>query len=135
MSEPERPEEEIPPFDLPEWGTAGAPPVPGEEPPKAPDEGIVPAVPTLTLTTTDGVPGRQVRSFLGLVVGEAAQQAGGDGLEAALETARGLALERLRDRAAAVGAEAVVGVRLNVTLRKLMVLVTAVGTAVSLRPA
>lgn len=121
--------EEVPSFHLPEWGTEGAPPPPTSEP----SQPATSQQPSLLVTTTDQVPGRTVHSFLGLVVGEAVGEANAEELQAVVETARGRALERMRDRAAMAGAHAVVGVRLGVTLRKRTVLVTAVGTAVSLR--
>ncbi len=120
---------EVPTFDLPAWGTGGAPDLETEPEveivvePARPDEVLV--------VTTDTLPGHRITSVTGIVAGEASAEVDGPP-ETAIREARDTALGVLRRQAVDAGAQAVVGVDIDVALRKGTVVVTAVGTAVEL---
>jgi uncharacterized protein YbjQ (UPF0145 family) len=101
----------------------------------------------ILVTTTPGVEGRRIVRYLGIVTGEAIMGAnvfkdmfaslddlvGGrvPGYEQELTRGRELALRQVRDRAARLGANAVVGVHLDYeALGQSMLMVAASGTAV-----
>ncbi|MGA0714161.1 MAG: heavy metal-binding domain-containing protein [Gemmobacter sp.] len=102
----------------------------------------------MIVTTTPSIDGRRITAYRGIVTGEAILGAnifrdlfagirdivGGRSAayEQELAKARELALREMQDRAAALGAEAVVGVDLDYEVINNMLMVSASGTAVSL---
>lgn len=102
----------------------------------------------MIVTTTPAIQGRQIEEYLGIVVGEAILGAnvfrdvfagitdiiGGrsGAYEKSLGEARATALRELEERAAALGATAVVGVDLDYEVINNMLMVSASGTAVRL---
>ncbi len=101
----------------------------------------------MIMTTTPGVEGKTIREYLGIVTGEAIMGAnvfrdffasitdivGGRSAayEKELNKARQIALEEMAQKAAELGAEAVVGIDLDYeVIREGMLMVTASGTAV-----
>jgi uncharacterized protein YbjQ (UPF0145 family) len=102
----------------------------------------------MIITTTPSVEGRRIEAYLGIVVGEAILGAnvfrdlfaqvrdivGGRSAayEASLAEARETALRELQERAAKLGANAVVGVDLDYEVINNMLMVSASGTAVRL---
>ncbi len=102
----------------------------------------------MIVTTTSSVEGRPIAEYKGIVTGEAILGAnvfrdvfagitdilGGrsGAYEKSLSEARGTALAELEDRAAALGANAVVGVDLDYEVINSMLMVSASGTAVRL---
>jgi uncharacterized protein YbjQ (UPF0145 family) len=102
----------------------------------------------MIVTTTPSVEGYQIASYKGIVVGEAILGAniirdvfagitdilGGrsGAYEQELAKARDVALREMEERAAAVGATAVVGVDLDYEVINNMLMVSASGTAVVL---
>ncbi|WP_306150958.1 heavy metal-binding domain-containing protein [Roseovarius sp. MMSF_3281] len=103
----------------------------------------------MIVTTTNGVEGRKITDYRGIVVGEAIMGAnifrdffaqitdvvGGrsGAYESKLQDARDTALNELEQRAAALGANAVVGVDLDYeVVGESMLMVSASGTAVVL---
>jgi len=102
----------------------------------------------MIVTTTPSVEGYQIAQYKGIVVGEAILGAnvfrdifagitdiiGGrsGAYEQSLQEARDTALRELEERAAAVGATAVVGVDLDYEVVNNMLMVSASGTAVTL---
>jgi len=100
----------------------------------------------MIVTTTPSIEGRSIKSYHGVVVGEAILGAnvfrdifaqitdivGGrsGAYEQELGKARDIALRELEERAAAVGANAVVGVDLDYEVINNMLMVSASGTAV-----
>ena len=102
----------------------------------------------MILTTTPSVEGHPIADYLGIVVGEAILGAnvfrdlfaqvtdiiGGrsSAYEKSLAEARDTALRELEERAAALGATAVVGVDLDYEVINNMLMVSASGTAVRL---
>lgn len=102
----------------------------------------------MIITTTPSVEGRGIKSYHGIVVGEAILGAnvfrdifagitdiiGGRSAayEQSLGEARATALRELEERAKALGADAVVGVDLDYEVINNMLMVSASGTAVSL---
>jgi uncharacterized protein YbjQ (UPF0145 family) len=104
---------------------------------------------TMIVTTTPMVEGRPIAEYHGIVVGEAILGAnvfrdifagitdiiGGRSAayEASLGEARETALRELQERAQAMGANAVVGVDLDYEVINNMLMVSASGTAVTLR--
>ena len=103
----------------------------------------------MIITTTDGIEGRTITAYLGIVTGEAILGAnifrdlfagirdivGGRsaGYEKELQRARRIALEELEERAAELGANAVIGVDLDYEVLgggNGMLMVSASGTAV-----
>ena len=104
----------------------------------------------MLLSTINKVPGKEIAEVLGLVTGSvvASKHFGKDfmagmktivggeikGYTEMLEEARGMALGRLEAQAAALGADAVVGLRLtSSSVMQSAAEVTAYGTAVKLR--
>jgi uncharacterized protein YbjQ (UPF0145 family) len=103
----------------------------------------------MIVTTTPTVEGRSIATYHGIVVGEAILGAnvfrdifagitdiiGGRSAayEQSLGEARATALRELEERAKALGADAVVGVDLDYEVINNMLMVSASGTAVSLR--
>ena len=103
----------------------------------------------MIVTTTDSVEGSRITAYHGIVVGEAILGAnvfrdifagitdiiGGrsSAYEQSLGEARETALRELEERARAMGANAVVGVDLDYEVINNMLMVSASGTAVSLR--
>ena len=103
----------------------------------------------MIVTTTPTIEGRSISEYHGIVVGEAILGAnvfrdifagitdiiGGrsGAYEASLGEARETALRELKERAQAMGANAVVGVDLDYEVINNMLMVSASGTAVTLR--
>lgn len=87
------------------------------------------------VTTTTDVPNWEVDTYLGIVVGEAAVSQAGDAriLGDALAEGRAIAMDGLVDTALGRGAHAVLGVAVGYTSVGRRVLITATGTAVTLR--
>ena len=101
----------------------------------------------MIITTTPSIEGQKIRTYPGVVVGEAILGAnifrdvfagitdiiGGrsGAYEASLGEARATALRELEERAAATGANAVVGVDLDYEVINNMLMVSASGTAVT----
>jgi uncharacterized protein YbjQ (UPF0145 family) len=104
---------------------------------------------TMIVTTTPSIEGRGIAKYHGIVVGEAILGAnvfrdifagitdiiGGRSAayEQSLGEARATALRELEERAREMGADAVVGVDLDYEVINNMLMVSASGTAVSLR--
>jgi len=102
----------------------------------------------MIVTTTPSIEGRRITAYRGIVTGEAILGAniirdlfagitdilGGrsGAYEAELAKARQTALHEMEERAAALGADAVVGVDLDYEVINNMLMVSASGTAVSL---
>lgn len=102
----------------------------------------------MIVTTTPSIEGRKITAYKGVVVGEAILGAnvfrdvfasitdiiGGrsGAYEKSLGEARDTALRELEERAAALGADAVVGVDLDYEVVNNMLMVSVSGTAVSL---
>ena len=131
------------PFDLPEWGTAGAPPEPiahesdeSPEPEPLEDLDVLLDVEQELMHATTGLPAsHRVRSLIGLVAAEGSASVSDDvSLQAATGAARSAALDRLASEAGTIGATAVVGIRLAVTVRLNEVAVIAYGTAMDATP-
>ncbi len=103
----------------------------------------------MIVTTTPSIEGRQIKDYKGIVVGEAILGAnvfrdifagitdiiGGrsGAYERSLGEARETAIRELEERAAALGAQAVVGVDLDYEVVNNMLMVSASGTAVTLK--
>jgi len=104
---------------------------------------------TMILSTTPQIEGRPVRDYLGIVTGEAILGAnivrdlfasitdvvGGRSAsyEKELSKARNIALREVQERAAQLGADAVIGIDLDYeVVREGMLMVSASGTAVKL---
>lgn len=107
----------------------------------------------MIVTTTDGVPGREAHDSLGVVAGEAIlgvnifrdliagirDIVGGrsGGYQKALREARELAMRDMEEEAAAIGADAIIGVDIDYeavdTQKGAMLMVSCNGTAVRLR--
>ena len=123
-------------FDLPDWGTEGAPPEPatdaadeGEPPPGGIDVHLE-VEPELLQSTIDLPGSYRIRSVIGLVSAEGtASVADGTTLQSATGAARSAALDRLTSEAETIGATAVAGIRLSVAVRLNDVVVLAYGTA------
>ncbi|MDQ7095053.1 heavy metal-binding domain-containing protein [Desulfosporosinus sp. PR] len=105
----------------------------------------------MILTTTPAIEGRRIASYLGIITGEAIMGAnimrdlfasitdiiGGrsGAYEEKLQDARSVALKELEERAARIGADAVVGIDLDYEVigqNGSMLMVSASGTAVRL---
>ena len=106
----------------------------------------------MIVTTTDGVEGRRVAAYLGLVTGEAIMGTnvfrdmfagirdivGGrsGGYEKEIKKAKRLAVEEMIEEAEALGADAVVGIDIDYEViggdKKIMLMAIANGTAVKL---
>ncbi|MDH3250175.1 MAG: YbjQ family protein [Acidimicrobiia bacterium] len=127
-------------FDLPDWGTDGAPPPP---PPDTDlEDSVEPAdlfldvTPELIRTTTQLPPGYRVRTVVGLVSAEGSATVTDDvSFGGAVAMAKSAALDRLSSEASTSGATAVVGIELTVATRLNDVVVVAYGTALDVRQA
>ncbi len=127
-------------FDLPDWGTDGAPPPP---PPDTDlDDAVEPAdvflevTPELIRTTTQLPSGYRIRNVIGFVSAEGSSAVADDvTFGAALAMAKAAALDRLSSEAVTSGATAVVGIRLTVANRLNETVVIAYGTALDVRQA
>jgi len=106
----------------------------------------------MIVTTTDGVDGRRIAAYLGLVTGEAIMGTnvfrdlfagirdivGGrsGGYEKEIKKAKGLAVEQMIEEAEALGADAVVGIDIDYEViggdKKILLMAIANGTAVKL---
>lgn len=116
----------MPEFDLPPWGSGGAPayrerPTPAARFPE-PDR-------TPIVVTVEAIEG--VRRTLGLVAAEASQVVGDDVPARAIGVARAAAVERLVEEASELGAGAVVGTRFSIAVTEDTVTVLVTGTAVA----
>lgn len=120
-------------FNLPDWGTEGAPPepaVPEETTDEAITDPIEISVERSVLLAAGALPPRwDVRTVHGLVTGHAKSDK--DDHVAAVDSATSKALAELSRRADEMGANAVTDVRVTTTGRKSRVVATAWGTAVS----
>jgi hypothetical protein len=117
----------IPAFDLPAWGTAGAPALPPDPVQDTPATDTSASRHRPVLVTVDAIPG--MTRLVGMVAAEGS--AGTDDEPAvALGIARRAALDRLSEAASDAGADGVVGVRFSVTVTKRGAAVLASGTAV-----
>lgn len=123
-------------FDLPDWGTEGAPPEPAtdaadesETPPEGIDVHL--KVESELLQSTTDLPGSyRIRSVIGLVSAEgSASVEDGTTLQSATGAARSAALDRLTSEAETIGATAIIGIRLSISVRLNDVVVVAYGTA------
>lgn len=110
--------------------------------------GAEPIVRDITVTTTSSIEGREVAVYVGIVAAEvvlgieviqepsrgimARFRRGSASVGSSLTEARDAALREMKSRAAAKGADAVVGVSLGHQVVNSMLLVTATGTAVRL---
>lgn len=130
-------EPEIPPFQLPEWGTDGAPPLPPSDESAVSEEAghisttAPPGGTRPILATTELPPRWRSASLVGVITAEGTASTDTD-LTATAASATAAALEALEREARAQAADAVVGVRLSVLSRKRQIVVVAYGTAVRL---
>ena len=91
----------------------------------------------MILTTTQNIEGRTITEYLGIVCGEAFENKEFKGERyylSILNNARTLALKQLEERADSLGADAVVGVRIDFDVSDMgpCIMVNASGTAVKL---
>ena len=91
----------------------------------------------MILTTTQNIEGRTITEYLGIVCGEAFENKEFRGERyylSILTNARNLALKQLEERADSLGADAVVGVRIDFDVSDIgpCIMVSASGTAVKL---
>ena len=91
----------------------------------------------MILTTTQNIEGRTITEYLGIVCGEAFENKEFKGERyylSILTNARNLALKQLEERASSMGADAVVGVRIDFDVSDMgpCIMVNASGTAVRL---
>ncbi len=128
------------PFDLPDWGTDGAPIVVPEDVDF--DDAVEPADVFLAITpellrSTSSLPSTyRIRSFIGLVSAEGSATVGDDlDFQGAVAVAKSAALDRLSTDASTSGATAVVDIRLTIVARLNDVVVLAYGTALDVRTA
>ncbi|HSJ29353.1 MAG TPA: heavy metal-binding domain-containing protein [Acidimicrobiia bacterium] len=118
----------LPEFNLPDWGTEGAPPAPIVDDDPAGEIEI--SVEQPVVVTAGSLPsGWTVRTIHGLVAAHAKSEK--DDTAKALDAATARCLDELQERAASLGANAVIDAAISVTERKSRVIVTAWGTAVS----
>lgn len=92
----------------------------------------------MILTTTANIEGRTIADYLGIVFGEAFENKEFRGERyyvSILTNARTVALKQLEERAAILGADAVIGVKVDFDLSDVgpCVMVSATGTAVRLK--
>jgi uncharacterized protein YbjQ (UPF0145 family) len=92
----------------------------------------------MILTTTQNIEGRTITEYLGIVCGEAFENKEFKGERyylSILTNARNLALKQLEERADSMGADAVVGVRIDFDVSDMgpCIMVNASGTAVRLK--
>lgn len=118
---------EMPEFDLPPWGSGGAPAY-VEPPVSAPAPDTEPGAAPIVVTV-DRIEG--ARRTLGLVAGEGSHPVGDDPPARAVGVARAAAVERLVEAAAEMGATAVVGAGFSLAATEDMITVLATGTAVT----
>ncbi len=123
-------------FNLPEWGTDGAPPEPVTAPSEPGDDSpgeahlMIDVEPELIESTVALPDQYRVRAVIGLVAAEgAASVSDGMTLQSATGAARSAALDRLTSEAKTLGATAVAGIRLSVAVRLNDVVVVVYGTA------
>lgn len=128
-------------FDLPEWGTGGAPPEPVTEEDEHADEpthdvDLLIDVEAELIEATIALPDRyRMREVIGLVAAEGSASVSDDtSLQSATGAARSAAFDRLTSEARMLGANAVAGIRLSVTVRLNEVVVVAYGTALVASP-
>lgn len=127
-------EHAVPEFTLPDWGSDGAPPEPPvtEEIERPPSDGpgdVAIVLERAPLVTTIPLPSAwPIETIHGLVTAHG--HSDDADLTSAAADATAAAVEALQDAASDLGANAVVGVGLSSILRKGVVVVTAVGTAV-----
>jgi uncharacterized protein YbjQ (UPF0145 family) len=119
----------LPEFNLPEWGTEGAPPAPIVDDDRPRDEIEIAVEHPVVLTAGALPPGWEVRTLHGVVSAHAKSEK--DDTVKALDTATARCLGDLQERAGSLGANAVIDVAIDVAERKSRVIVTAWGTAVS----
>ena len=91
----------------------------------------------MILTTTQNIEGRTITEYLGIVCGEAFENKEFKGEQyylSILNNARTLALKQMEERADSLGADAVVGVRIDFDVSDMgpCIMVNASGTAVKL---
>ena len=91
----------------------------------------------MILTTTQNIEGRTITEYLGIVCGEAFENKEFKGERyylSILNNARTLALKQMEERADSLGADAVVGVRIDFDVSDMgpCIMVNASGTAVKL---
>jgi hypothetical protein len=121
---PDHPSPPFPAFDLPPWGTEGAPEV-------EPDaEGEAGGGGGPLLTTLTGPARRPGGRPLGVVTGAGSAKVDGDPVSA-VERAAAAALERLAEAGRALGAGTVEGVVLTPVVRSKRATVLAAGTAMT----
>ena len=91
----------------------------------------------MIVTTTPTVEGYRITGYYGIVFGEGLVGGRSAGYEEELMVARTQALEELQQRAAALGAHAIVGVDMDYEVlgQGNMLMVTASGTAVTVEAA
>ena len=125
--------EEIPSFQLPDWGTEGAPPPPPDSPELEPDGPTVTVEVDHSLLAFTGTtpPGWTVEGVLGLVAGEGASDKSQP--TKAASAARKMAVQNLETEARALGANAIGGVEIALTAKKSRTTVIAYGTALQIR--
>ena len=92
----------------------------------------------MLLTTTQNIEGHTITDYLGIVFGEAFENKEFRGERyyvSVLSNARTLALNKLEERAREIGADAVVGIRVDFDVSDVgpCVMVSASGTAVKLQ--
>jgi len=121
-------------FDLPDWGTEGAPPAPADD--STLDVGDEPAdvfldvEPELARTTIPLPPDYRIRNMIGLVSAEGTATVTEDlDFAAAVAVATSAALDRLSSEATTSRATAVVGIQLTIATRLNDVVAVAYGTA------
>lgn len=119
-------------FDLPDWGTGGAPDVTLDDDALAEVEVRLEGADPPLITTVAAPQGVEIRKTIGFVSGQGSSTS--DSSDTAAAEARVRALAALSDNALAMGAQAVVGTRLYLTQRKNRALAVAYGTAVSIEP-
>jgi uncharacterized protein YbjQ (UPF0145 family) len=124
---------EIPEFELPDWGTEGAPPAPPSEPGDSPvrppaREIALEVEPEIVLSTAGLVSGWATAHVLDIATGVGFADKDDPVRSTAKATSR--AFDALRQAARAMEADAVVEVRLSIIAKKAGVTVTAYGTAV-----
>lgn len=126
------------PFDLPDWGTEGAPTVLPEEVDF--EDAVEPADVFLAVTpellwSTSALPSTyRIRNVVGLVTAEGAATVGDDlDFQGAVAVAKFAALDRLSSEASTSGASAIVEIRMTIVTRLNDVVVVAYGTALDVR--
>jgi uncharacterized protein YbjQ (UPF0145 family) len=125
-------------FDLPDWGTHGAPTVPPGD--ADADDAVEPAdlflevTPELIRSTMPLPPDYRIRSVIGLVTAEGSASVGDDlDFQGAVAVAKSAALDRLSSEASTSGATAVVEIRMTIVSRLNDIVVVAYGTALDVR--